>query len=260
MEEWEEAYSKLTGLYSREDTNYGETMTKGHEIEKIVDTLIQDLVKPFNQKIRVKYGENEFDGEVVLGKGKSMLYEIYSQPFLGFRYDSLLSRIRNTYFSRSRTYFLVITKSLEKNEEKVSTLTQKIMKETDKVKLVFMDYNALISLHRFVSSNLRDADLDLKTVKFLFFTKLFEDNTVLNADLFSAAMSSARDEYSVQIQKYEPSAFSPAARIPPQQVIIEESKREISIEEELHELEKLLMHAIDEIRRLRRNLAEKVHD
>jgi len=240
LEEWERTYANLRDIYSGKDKKY-DSLGKGREIEKLVNLIMTDIAKPLTQKLNLRLGKHEFDGEVVLGKGKTVLYEIYLGNLSGFRYDSILDLVRSTYFPRKKTYFLNIARSFSAEDEaRIHKLVEKLV--TKKVKLCFIDHNVLISLHQFSSKmEVDDAEKGLKIMKRLFLGALFESDSIIREDLFDSAFSFAKDRYFFEIQ--EPSVAFGAGLATPRRY-----------EQRLQELESLLKDALNEIRELRRDI------
>jgi len=195
MERNEESYEKLKQLYSRR-IEY-DSFSKGYEIEKLVNSLIGEIVSPYKQDFEAKTGKYVFDGWVKIGGGRSIYYEIHSGNLSAFRYERLLDFVRSTYFPR-KTYLLIIARSFsDKDEERIEKLVNSI--RTNKIKLGFMGFEELISLHRF-SSNLqtRTPDKELKTLKKLFLEQLFEYRPIINKRLFDEALTSARQHFNIR--------------------------------------------------------------
>jgi|GEM_PF-1296414 len=191
MENREELYKNLENLYSGKDGRY-DSVSRGYEIEKLVKLLMNDIVSPLKHKLNVRIGKNEFDGEVIIGKRKLILYDIFVGNLSRFRYERFSYLVRTAYFPR-KTYFLIIARSFSKQDkERIQELTERIA--TKKVKLCFIDYKVLISLHRFSSKmKVEHVEKYLKTVKSLFLEKLFESDSITHESLFDSALSYALD-------------------------------------------------------------------
>lgn len=246
----EETYTRLRNLYSGKDITYG-SLRKGKEIEELVNSLIKDIVNPFDQKLRVRFGKHEFDGEVVLGKGYALLYEIFGGSLSRFRFDNLFDIARNTYFPRRRTYLLSIARTFSKRDrERIHKLDEKMLQT--KVKLCFMDYEVLISLHRFSSDIQGDrAERGLKIIKRLFLSRLLDSATIINRNLFQSALSFAKNRYSSEVLV----AMDAYARAP-SRIIMEPGL----YEDRLEALEKLILEALEEIRQLRKDMHKNRRD
>lgn len=248
----EDIYTKLRNLYSGKDASYG-SLRKGKEIEELVNSLIKDIVTPFDQKLRVRLGKHEFDGEVVLGRGYTLLYEVFGGSLSRFRFDNLFDVARNTYFPRRRTYLLTMARAFSKRDrERIHILNEKML--TTKVKLCFMDCEVLISLHRFSSYIQADnAEKGLKTMKRLFLSKLFESTTIINRKFFQSALSFAKNRYPFEIM--EPAhAYARAG------IGFEIEPTYTLLEDRLAALEKLILEALEEIRQLRRGMHKSRRD
>ena len=190
-----ESYEALRNLYSEKEAKY-DSFSKGYEIEKLVHFLIEDLATPLTHKSRVRIGKHEFDGQVLLGRGKSIFYEIYIGYLSKFRYDRLLDLARTTYFPYGRNYLLIVAREFSNQDKKrIEKLTGKIA--TEKMRLCFMDYEVLISLHRF-SSNIQTKipKKELREIKKLFLEQLFKYYPIINERMFDEALTSAKQQFS----------------------------------------------------------------
>lgn len=243
----EKIYTKLRNLYSGKDITYG-SLRKGKEIEELVNSLIKEIVNPFGQKLRVRLGKHEFDGEVMLGKGHTLLYEIFGGSLSRFRFDNLFDVARNTYFPRRRTYLLSIARTFSKRDrERIYKLDEKMV--TTKVKLCFMDYEVLISLHRFSSDIQADsAEKGLKIMKRLFLSRLFDSATIINRKFFQSALSFAKNRYPFEIR--ETVDVYATSRI----------IRSELFEHRLAALERLILETLEEIRQLRKDMHKSRRD
>ena len=245
----EEIYTRLRNLYSGKDIAY-DSFRKGRAIEELVNSLIKDIVNPCSQELHMRYGKHEFDGEVVLGKGNTILYEIYGGSLSMFRFNNLLDIARSTYFPKTRTYLVNIARRFSKlDRERIYELTERIA--TSKVKLCFMDYEVLISLHRFSADIQADnAERGLKTMKRLFLSKLFDSDSIINKKLFQSALSFAKNRYRFEIPARARPAYLPA-RIPIDLKLLERR---------MTDMEKLLLEALSEIRQMRKELDRSRQD
>jgi len=137
------------------------------------------------------------------------------------------------------------TTSVEKKDKtRIDSLVLKIA--TERVKICFIDYRTLISLHEFSSTiETEHNEKDLKVLKRLFLENLFESAPFISEELFDIALSSALDRYYFELQ--EPHIRErPSVRHP----------RAILNERRLQSLEKLLEEILFEIRALREELHE----
>jgi len=215
----------------------------------LISVLIAEIVSPYKQESQVKIGKHVLDGRVKIGRGRSILYEIFVGNLSAFRYDSLLDLVDSMYLPR-RTYFLVIARSFsEKDKERIHNLTRMI--EMKKVKkMCFLDYEVLISLHRYCSdidfSSLRE---DLKTLKRLFLENLFEYSPIVHEESFERVLIYARQQYDL--------IMAPALKAPGLEIPAKLEERYEIDERKLRDLEELLEKALHEIRALRRKYVKE---
>jgi hypothetical protein len=177
-----------------------DSLSKGYQIEKVVNLLIQEIASPLIQKKNVVIGKNEYDGEIFLGKGKTLLYEIFAGNLSSFRYQSLLDLLRETYFPY-KTYLLIIARSYSSADRKIiGTLGEKII--SSKVTLCFMDYRTLISLHRF-SSNIQKENVveHLKIIKRLFLEYLLSSESIISETSLKKSLSMAMNRMPFELQE-----------------------------------------------------------
>jgi hypothetical protein len=192
-------YKTLKELYS-EISKTG-IVHKGFEIERIVNQLLADIAKPFTQKIEVKYGTRRFDGEIFIGAGTTILYEVFGSNLSNFRYESLLSSVRATYFPY-KTYLMIIARSFsQKDAAMIEYLTRQVV--TEKVKVSFLSQETLIALHSFASDmEAKHTDKDSATLKRLFLIDLLETGGIIHEKSFSHAESFTLRRYEFEKQEF----------------------------------------------------------
>jgi len=241
-----ELYVKLERLYAGKATGY-DSLSRGYEIEKLVSRLIREIASPLRVKSAARYGKHEFDGEVAIGRQRSILYEIFTGGLSEFRYESLLSLVRSIYFPR-RVSLLIIARDFSyEDEERIDKLVDRVV--TDEVNMRFMSHETLISLHRFCSSLEIDPSKDLKITKRLFLQALVDiDVRIISEDLFAEAIEYAENRYYFELQEPLGDRY-PVAR---QRTLAE---RHLS-DHQFQRLESTLERLLHEIGELRRDLRE----
>jgi hypothetical protein len=241
MDSAKQSYDKLREFSSGKEIPY-DSLKKGYEIEKLVNLLIKEIVSPLAQKTRVKIGKSEFDGEVRIGN-KTMLYQTFAGSLSKFRYRGFLDLLRATYFPY-KTYVLIIAQSFSHDDKTmIEDLVERMV--TDKVKVSFIDYEVLISLHEFSSViPTKHRDKDLKAIKKLFLEYLLSLDSIVNRKSFDKALCTALDRLPFEIQ--EPAAHG--AESPGTWRITEQR---------LRNLENTVDRILREIQNLRRELRSK---
>jgi len=197
MNDAKQLYNRLREFSSGKEIPY-DSLRKGYEIEKLVHVLMKEIVSPLPQKTRVRIGKSEFDGEVRIGN-KKMLYQLFAGSLSKFRYRSLLDLLKATYFPY-KTYVLIIAQNFS-NDDKIMIEDLVNRKSTDKVKISFIDYEVLISLHEFSSAiNMEYKNKNVKAIKRLFLECLLSLDSIINRKLFNKALSTAMDRLPFEIK------------------------------------------------------------
>ncbi len=201
MDNAEELYDKLRKLSSGEEASY-DSLNKGTEIERIVTRFMEEIASPLTHERTIAIGKKSFDGGIRIGH-KTILYQISAGNLSAFRYRILLDMLGSTYFPFD-TYVLTIAQSFSPNDRKlVYGLFEKVV--SHKVRASFIDYDTLISLHRFSSEILkRHADEDLKAIKRLFLESVLNWNLIVSKKSFDKALSKALDR--LPFEKQEPTS------------------------------------------------------
>ena len=243
MENSELLYDKLRDLYSKEGTRQ-DSISKGLAIEKIVNRLMADVVSPYDLKLDMVYGKNRFDGGVSLGRGKILLYEIYLGSIPWFDYNLIFETIMGIHFLR-RTYLLNIAYSFsEQDRIRIQELVNRI--RTSSIKVCFVDYETLMTLHKFSNRIHKEDSGDTRKAKVLFLEKLFESSGLVSSSIFEDALVYAEDHYSFEVGSAR-AEYS-------QSVILEEP---LVAEERLGKLEEMAQNLLDKIRELKDELKKK---
>jgi hypothetical protein len=238
MENSELMYKQLRDLFSGKEPKR-DSISKGIATEKIVNSLVSDVVSPFKQELDVTVGKNEFDGEVQIGKGKTILYEIQLGTPARYVYNRILEIVKSRYFTK-KTYILIIAQSfMHEDKLRIEELCERI--RPNKTAVRFIDFETLIALHKFSHKIEKPDPRDTRTLKRLFFEKLFEGRPIITEELFSNALSFAEEAYPLEI------SVGSAARL--QIVTIREE-----YEERIRRLEQMAQELLGEIRALRMDL------
>jgi ribosomal protein S27AE len=239
LNDLEDRYKKLIELYSDQQKPAIDSIRKGYEIEKLVNSLLRELASPLRQEENVVVGKKEFDGEIRIGEGRTIFYEIFSGNLSKFRYQSLLDLARTTRFPY-KAYLLIIARSFSKKDKlRILELTEKMTPEG--VKICFIDHKMLISLHRFIINRMtKYKDKDLIIIKRLFLLNLLERNSIIHKRFFDSALSSALNQYQFEISKPIIDYVSP--------------QRRLISEESLQSLENMLNIVLHEIQDLRNEM------
>jgi len=233
------SYEKLRQLYSEKEVSY-DSLTKGKEIENLVNSLMRGISSPLRAKTNVRIGNSAFDGEILVGNGNVILYEALVGRLSKFRYRSLLNLVRSTYFPQ-KTYILIITRSLSHNDKKsVADLTSET--KTSGVRLAFVGHKELISLHKFcVRMNAQFKEVELGKVKRLFLELILCSEPIVKHESFAKylnlAIKRSRHEPIQRVVAFEPLISDAQAR---NSRTFEQVKQLTSmIEELLHGMKKL---------------------
>jgi len=96
----EELYRKLKRLYCEEDGEI-DNLSRGLEIQKLVNLMIRDLASPLRQELNVTIQKNMFDGKIAINKEKILLYKTYMDNIPERTYKSLLDKVRISDFPKT---------------------------------------------------------------------------------------------------------------------------------------------------------------
>lgn len=234
----EKQYRDLEKLYCEEEKEI-DNLTRGFKIRKLVDSIVRDLINPLWQEFNVTIEKNMFDGRIVIDKDKTILYTIYIGDISETRYPSILDMIRTTEFPGT-TYFLFIGHSFSDLDKKtISGLTREIDKT--KVRMCFLDYKALISLHKYSSKiQIDHADGELKPFKGLFLERLLGLDLIISQKLCNDVCCSAMKHFYLELQK-------------PLEEYKHTSEPKMS-EQRLQNLERMLLNMLGEVRAIKAEL------
>jgi len=183
------SYEKLRQLYSEKEVSY-DSLTKGKEIENLVNSLMKEIASPLALETRVRIGNSAFEGEIRVGNRDVILYDVLVGKLSTFRYRSLLDLVRSTYFPQ-KTYILTITRSLSHNDEKsIADLISEI--ETYGVKVAFISHKELISLHKFcVKMNARFKQVEMRKTKGIFLELILGSEHIVRHESFTKCLKLA---------------------------------------------------------------------
>jgi hypothetical protein len=242
MEKWVSKYNELRSLYSKVDTKQ-DSISKGIATEKIVNELLCDIVKPYRQDINFSTGDRRFDGRIVLGQTRSILYEIELGVLPKFKYYRILNDVSRGKFFGKNFFLIIAYKFAEDDKTKMEELIDNSYRYDSPVS--FMDYETLIELHEFVSRIESENEQELKFIKKLFLERLFQTAAIIDKSCFLTALSNAKERASIKFNKSEP-ALS-------QNVIVQSSK----YDERLDRLEQIARNLLEEIQALKYDLKNK---
>jgi len=197
----EELYRRLKRLYcDAEEEGEIDGLNRSSEIHKLVNSMIKDLADPLQQELNATVQTNMFDGKIDIDGEKILLYKTYRGNIPERRYKSLLDMIR-TFDSAKTTFFLFIARSFSDQDKKIiSGLKEEVDKA--KVRMCFMDYKALISLHRYNSKIYIDHDNEeSKLFKGLFLENFLKLYLMISQTLFDDAWLSTVKQFHLKLQE-----------------------------------------------------------
>lgn len=193
----ETTYERLRILGSSSEPSL-DSISRGHAIEEAVNSLLASITKPFSQILNVTIGKYQFDGEIALSRGKTILYEVSFGRLSEFRYEKFIDAARGARFFK-KAYFLMIANDLSKTD--VTDLRKSVHSLTPGRRVCFIDYETLISLDKFAwKMEAENSDKDLKLVKRSFLEELFESDIIVSEQSFINALSNALNQYAYEKQ------------------------------------------------------------
>lgn len=237
------SYEKLRQLYSEKEVSY-DSLTKGREIENLVESLMREIASPLVLKTDVRIGSSAFDGEIHVGNGDIILYEVLVGRLSTFRYRSLLNLVRSTYFPQ-KTYILIITRSLSHNDKKsIAALTSET--KTYGARFAFVSHKELISLHKFcVKMNEKFKEVKMRKVKKLFLELILGSEQIVKHESFT---------------KYLNLAIKRSSSEPIQSVVIAEPKylitqtKDSRVYEQIRQLADIIDELVPRMRKLQESI------
>ena len=196
----ETTYERLRILGSSSEPSL-DSISRGHAIEEAVNSLLASITKPFSRTLNVTIGKYQFDGEIAISRGKTILYEVSFGRLSEFRYEKFISAASSAYFFK-KAYFLMIVNDLSKTN--VMGLRKLAQSLTSGRRVCFIDYETLISLDKFVwKMESENSDKDLKLVKRLFLEELFQSDVIVSEPCFRNALSHALNQYAYKNQSVQ---------------------------------------------------------
>jgi len=197
----EELYRKLKRLYrDAEEEGEIDDLNRSSEIRKLVNSIIKDLADPLQQELNATVQTNTFDGKIDIDGEKILLYKTYMENIPQRRYKSLLDMTK-TFDSAKTTFFLFIARNFSDQDKKIiSGFKEEV--EKAKVRMCFMDYKALISLHRYNSNiHIDHDDEESKLFKRLFLENLLKHDLMISQTLFDDAWLSTVKQFHLKLQE-----------------------------------------------------------
>jgi hypothetical protein len=193
-------YERLRILGSSSEANF-DSISRGKAIEETVNSLLASITKPLSQTLNATIGKYQFDGEIAISRGKTILYEVTFGRLSAFRYEKFIHAASSAYFFK-KAYFLMIVNDLSDTD--VMGLRKLAESLTSGRRVCFMDYETLISLDMFVlKMESENSAKDLKLVKKLFLEELFQSDVILSEPCFRDALSHTLDQYAKESQNVQ---------------------------------------------------------